>query len=103
MSKGKIIIRADVLFDGKNKKTDQIKVKPGIYYTRSMNKTSYDESLIMKTGRNKHIIIDEKELDNILPAFICEIKKILTEIFSAEFSFDQTDNTEICKYCRYNK
>jgi len=87
----------------RNKQPDQIKVKPGIYYTRSMNKTSYDESVRMKTGRNKYIIIDENELDLIMPAFSNEIKKLLIEIFSSDFSFEQTDNTDICKYCSYNK
>ncbi|MCD4793846.1 MAG: PD-(D/E)XK nuclease family protein [Bacteroidales bacterium] len=86
----------------KSKKDDKINVKPGIYYTRSMNKSSYDESVKMKIAHNKDITIDEIELIKIIPEFINEIKKLLIEIFSSEYSFVQTDNTDICKYCSYN-
>ncbi len=67
---------------------------PGLYFGRGIFQTDFSEKL--KMGK--------EELNNAIPLmsdFEQGLKKVLTEIFQSDQSFDQTDQLENCVYCEF--
>ncbi len=78
------------------------KIKPSLFYVRSMNKKDYSEMppvIVNEDFKNK--IIDENITEIIVPLFKESLRNLTEEIFSDEFSFSQTENKEKCEYCEF--
>lgn len=77
-----------------NVKSDGFKIVPGLI--NRMNLFDKDFQFGLKVG--KTYVAD---VDSLLPEFEKHLKVVLEELFNPGVPFDQTTNTEICRYCAY--
>ncbi len=78
------------------------KIKPSLYYVRSINQPDFSDQLIINESRNK-INIDENITQLILPDFKENLIQLIEEIFDKNEPFKMTKNQKNCEYCEFNK
>lgn len=78
------------------------KIKPVLYYARTMNRNDFSEMLTINEGSGK-LSVDENVTEMILPDFKEKLIKLTEEIFDDKFSLTMTENTKNCEYCEFNK
>ncbi len=84
-------------------KESEYHLKPILYYLRSMNNKEFSGNVLLKISEKENITINSDNLNQILSEFTDKLKILLTEIFFSDLPYEQTENTDNCKYCIYNK
>ena len=83
------------------------KIRPSLYYVRSMNQTDYSDMLITENENDDNIkiklLLDENVTRKFLYEFHESLINLTEEIFNSEINFCQTKNKKICEYCEFNK
>ncbi|MCH5327737.1 MAG: PD-(D/E)XK nuclease family protein [Coprobacter sp.] len=73
-------------------------VKPGIYYLRALFKPQFEWEIKAKTADGNETVSD---FGKIKTEFTDHFNRCVTEIFDERIPFEQTADTEICKYCDF--
>jgi CRISPR/Cas system-associated exonuclease Cas4 (RecB family) len=79
-----------------------IKIKPALFYVRTMNTPEYSETVKLKENRQT-VEINEENINIFEEQLISEIKLLIEEIFNEDIPFTQTNNKETCNYCSYKE
>jgi CRISPR/Cas system-associated exonuclease Cas4 (RecB family) len=75
---------------------DQVKLRPGL-----MNRINlFEGNFTFGLKKDKEYVQDATPL---LPEFEQGVKTLLTEIYDPAVPFDQTSNTDICRWCPYHE
>jgi len=77
--------------------TDYKVVQPSLFYVRELVNKDFDPRLI-NDALGKTLVLD---IHTCLNEFESELGSVLSEIFNPDIGFEQTDNTDNCKYCPY--
>jgi hypothetical protein len=80
-----------------------VKLKPVLYYLRSMNDEYFEDSIKVQFPGNEKTSIHPDNIDEILDIFSEGLMELLNEMFSSETVFEQTNHTISCKFCIYKK
>lgn len=78
----------------------KVKLKPTIFYVRTMKKMNSSEAIFLKQNRIQ-IELDENLTEKLMPDFINNLKQILEDIFNKNIPFTQTENKKNCEWCNY--
>jgi hypothetical protein len=68
---------------------------PGLYFTKELFNKNFDYNIKM----NKNQILNYKDYAN---EFENRLQNLLLEIFDRNLIFEQTKNSDLCKYCDYS-
>lgn len=80
---------------------NSLQLLPGIYNIREMSSKDFDPRLQVKQGRD-YITINEGNLEPFFSTYNDYLYETLSELFDPDIAFDQTENTDKCKFCDYN-
>jgi radical SAM protein with 4Fe4S-binding SPASM domain len=87
-----------LLFENSTHHISDAFIKPGIYQVRKLFDDNFDYTLNFGEDRKKTKLND---YNVVKENFVQELKNTLTNIFSTEKPFEQTNNTDACKSCQY--
>ncbi len=79
-----------------------LKLRPSLYYARSMNRFDFSDMPIIKEVSGK-LALDENVTETVLPYFEEKLTDLIEEIFDINCSFKMTENIKNCEYCEFNK
>ncbi len=77
-----------------------VKLKPSIFYVRTMKNLNSSEAIYLKQNR-KSIELDEHLTEELLSDFSDKLKSTLEYIFNKETPFTQTKNEKNCEWCNF--
>ena len=80
----------------KTKNTSGMRVIPGLL--NSTNLFDDDAEFGLKMAKEKL-----QDIQTVLPEFEARLRELLEELFNPEAVFDQTEETDNCKYCPYKR
>jgi RecB family exonuclease len=80
----------------KTKNTSGMRVIPGLL--NSTNLFDDDAEFGLKMAKEKL-----QDIQTVLPEFEARLRELLEELFNSEAVFDQTEETDNCKYCPYKR
>jgi len=80
---------------------DNTSVIPVLYPVRDMETEDFEPEIVYKQNKAKQVISSEL-YDELLPEFIHHLSDTLNEIFDKTVPFDQTSDSEKCRYCDYH-
>ncbi len=79
-----------------------LKLRPSLYYARSMNRFDFSDMPIINEAFGK-LALDENVTEMVLPDFKEKLTDLIEEIFDINHTFKMTGNTKNCEYCEFNK